>query len=528
MNQARVDAVARRAWNASAAWLRRRAGGPARARVIVLLACVLALDSADGATVGAVAGPLEKALHISNAQLGLLAAVPSVLAALATLPVGILTDRTQRVRLMALSILLWALAMAASGLAQSFEMLLITRMALGAVTTTAGPTLASLVGDFFPGWERGRIYGFILSGELLGGAFGFLVAGEAASVFSWRGSFFVLALPSLALTVALFRLLPEPARGGASRLSWGAEEIVSAEEAPGAPPPAQDPQRETENPARREVRDQRVRPQPELVLKRDPRGMSTWQATRYVLSIRTNVILIITSALGYFYFQGVQTFGLVFFQRQYRLSHAAATLLIVLVGLGALVGVQVGGRVADRMLERGRINGRIVVGAISYVVAALLFLPALSSTSVFLGVPLYILAGLAFAARNPPLDAARLDIMHSRLWGRAEAVRTLLRRCAVAAAPLSFGLLADGLATGRATAAAGGYSTTANAHGLELAFLVLLITLAAGDVLTFRALRTYPRDVATAGASEERTRRLEADDAARVPADEPVSAAAAS
>jgi hypothetical protein len=98
----------------------------------------------------------------------------------------------------------------------------------------------------------------------------------------------------------------------------------------------------------------------------------------------------------------------------------------------------------------------------------------------------------------------------------------------VAAAPISFGLLADGLATGHATAAASGYSTTANAHGLELAFLVLLITLAVGGVLTFRAMRTYPRDVATAGASEERTRRLEADEPERVPAEEPVSAAAAS
>ena len=47
-------------------------GGPARARVITLFACVLALNSADTSTIGAVAPQLEHALHIGNARIGLL------------------------------------------------------------------------------------------------------------------------------------------------------------------------------------------------------------------------------------------------------------------------------------------------------------------------------------------------------------------------------------------------------------------------------------------------------------------------
>ena len=50
-------------------------GGPARARVITLLACVLALNSADTSTIGAVAPQLKRALHINNAQIGLLSSV---------------------------------------------------------------------------------------------------------------------------------------------------------------------------------------------------------------------------------------------------------------------------------------------------------------------------------------------------------------------------------------------------------------------------------------------------------------------
>lgn len=50
-------------------------GGPARLRVILILASVLALDSADKATVGASAVELERSLHIGNTQIGLLVSI---------------------------------------------------------------------------------------------------------------------------------------------------------------------------------------------------------------------------------------------------------------------------------------------------------------------------------------------------------------------------------------------------------------------------------------------------------------------
>jgi MFS family permease len=184
------------------------------------------------------------------------------------------------------------------------------------------------------------------------------------------------------------------------------------------------------------------------------------------------------------------------------------TLLLMLLGVGGLVGVILGGRLADRWLERGHVNSRIIVGAASFSLAALLLLPGILIGGAVVSLSLFILAGTAFGARNPPLDAARLDIMHHRLWGRAEAVRTLLRRVTTASAPVLFGLIADQLAapTAHASAnAAHGFGANASAHGLRLAFLVLLVTLALGGILTFIATRTYPRDVATALASETET-----------------------
>jgi uncharacterized membrane protein (DUF485 family) len=45
--------------------------------------------------------------------------------------------------------------------------------------------------------------------------------------------------------------------------------------------------------------------------------------------------------------------------------------------------------------------------------------------------------------------------------------------------------------------------SASTARGLEITFLVLLATLAAAGVFLLRARYTYPRDVATAAASNQ-------------------------
>src|SRR5919108_6510983 len=124
-------------------------GGAERARVIVLLASVLALSSADATTVGASATQLRHALHISNTDIGLLVSVTSLVGAVASLPFGVLADRVRRTWTLGAAIVLWGAAMIWSATAGDFGELLLTRVFLGGVTAAAGPMVASLVGDYF-------------------------------------------------------------------------------------------------------------------------------------------------------------------------------------------------------------------------------------------------------------------------------------------------------------------------------------------------------------------------------------------
>ena len=139
-------------------------GGAARTKVVLLMASVLALASADTATVGSAAVELRHALHIDNTDIGLLVSVTSIVAAVFSLPFGVLADRARRTWILGFALVTWGAAMIWSATSTSFSELLLARLCLGAVTAAAGPIVASLTGDWFPAAERGRIYGYILPG----------------------------------------------------------------------------------------------------------------------------------------------------------------------------------------------------------------------------------------------------------------------------------------------------------------------------------------------------------------------------
>jgi hypothetical protein len=125
-------------------------------------------------------------------------------------------------------------------------------------------------------------------------------------------------------------------------------------------------------------------------------------------------------------------------------------------------------------------------------------------------VPLLIGGAFLLGAPQPPVDAARLDIMPAQLWGRAEGVRTTLRGAAEAVAPTLFGYMSQYVFGGPASTSNGSLGggsaaklSSAAADGLAYTFMLFLLVLVIAGLLALFALRTYPRDVATAAASAQ-------------------------
>ena len=482
-------------------------GGPARTRVVVLFGCVLALSSAQISTVGAVAPTMEHSLHINNAEIGLLNTVTLLTAAFAVLPIGLLVDKTKRIPVLSVSIVLWSITTMLGALSGSYGTLLLSRVLLGLVSATAGPAIASLTGDYFPSHERARVYGYILTGEIAGTAFGFVLCGTIASAISWQAAFWLLAIPGLFLARSLWRTVPEPLRGGQSRLERGTTNLEgysrrgpADDDADGAAVP------EEQDLAYRMAEEQGYKPDPRLILYRNPDRMSLPDSIRYILKIPTNVLLIISSSLGYYFFAGLETFAVVFVRGHFQASQATATLVLGVLVLGAVIGTLSSGPLTDLLTKSGHLAARIWVPAICNVAAGLLLIPGILTDSLTTALPFCFLGTAFISAANPPLDAARLDIMPPGLWGRAESVRTFLRSVAQALAPLLFGGVSDLIAGFEPQKAPIGTHTigpvsTATGDGLQITFLIMLVSLLAAGWFLWRARPTYPMDVATAGAS---------------------------
>ncbi len=328
-----------------------------------------------------------------------------------------------------------------------------------------------------------------------------------------------MAIPGFFLARELYRTVPEPLRGGQSHLQPGAENLDevarAAREASRrdrdeattqafVPP---EPVPDANTPARIAVENLGVEPDPALILEADPRTLNLRDSIRYILSIPTNVLMIVSSSLGYFFFSGLQAFALLFIKGHYHVGQATAELVLgVLVG-GAMVGTLVSGKLTDDLVRRGSLNSRVWIPALCYIGASLLLIPAFVANKLTPSLWLAAVGAALLMAANPPLDAARLDIMPAGLWGRAESVRTSVRSLAQALAPLIFGGLA-GLIAGfyPSQAPIGTHPAAPNqneAHGLEITFLLLLLTLTASGLSLLRARHTYPTDVATAAASNQ-------------------------
>lgn len=449
-----------------------RIGGIQLVKIIVILASVLALSSADRGALSVTAVQIEHYFHISKASFGILGSVSTGVGAVATLPFGFFVDKANRVRLLFWSVSIWSVAMILSGIAFSYQFLLGSRILLGILTAAAYPAIASLIGDYFKNMNRGSAYGWILSGELIGTAIGILISDVALAVVdSWRSVEFALVIPALIVAWSLSKIqepkrssrkaVQKPAKGG-----WNNNTLEENIEKKG------------------------ITPNNKLILRDDPLKLSVWSSIIFILKIPTNQILIAASTLAYFFLTGLEFFAIQFIEDHYHLGHASASGIVLLIGAGALIGLILSGRYSDHLVKIGEINGRIMIPAIGIAASVVLFAAGISLGSITFAIIFLFLAALFFAASLSPLDAARLDIMVPRLWGRSESTRSTVRGVFEALAPVSFGLVSTNVFSG------------AGSKSLEYTFLIMLIPIFLSSAIITLALKTYAKDTATAISSQ--------------------------
>jgi MFS transporter, Spinster family, sphingosine-1-phosphate transporter len=203
---------------------------------LAILAFINLFNYLDRYVVAALVESLKHSeLALSDAQLGSLMSGFLIVFALVAPVFGALGDRYSRPRLIAFGVGCWSLATALSGLAGSFAALFAARASVGvgeAAYVTVGPSLLS---DYFPRGQRGRVMAIFFCAIPVGSALGYVVGGLMGTHFGWRTAFFVAGIPGLALALLCLGLT-DPPRGSQDPDEPGVE--APGVEAPGVEAPA--------------------------------------------------------------------------------------------------------------------------------------------------------------------------------------------------------------------------------------------------------------------------------------------------
>ncbi|MBA6412676.1 MFS transporter [Parahaliea sp. F7430] len=190
-------------------------GTPAyRHFVLVTLTLVYTLNFIDRVLIGVVAQPIIEEFRLQDWQFGLLSGFGfALMYTLAGIPLARLSERYNRVRIIAASVVVWSAMTALCGLAGSFAALLIFRIGVGIGEAGCTPPANSLIADYFPPRSRARALATYTLGITIGGVLANAFGGPLAEMFSWREAFLVLGVPGILIGIAVLFIVREPPRG---------------------------------------------------------------------------------------------------------------------------------------------------------------------------------------------------------------------------------------------------------------------------------------------------------------------------
>ncbi|HXA37277.1 MAG TPA: MFS transporter [Steroidobacteraceae bacterium] len=186
-----------------------------RSYVLGVLVIVYTFNFIDRQIVGILAVPIKAELHLSDSQLGLMGGLAFALFyTFLGIPIARLADRVSRTLIMTAALALWSLMTAACGLTQSFAQLFMARVGVGVGEAGGVAPAYSLICDYFPPKERARALSVYSFGIPIGSALGIVLGGFITSLVSWRVAFFIVGVAGLLITPLLKYTVREPKRAG--------------------------------------------------------------------------------------------------------------------------------------------------------------------------------------------------------------------------------------------------------------------------------------------------------------------------
>jgi ACS family hexuronate transporter-like MFS transporter len=184
-------------------------------RMIGILTLMFGFVFFDRNAMGNLAPFITASLHLTNGQIGALSSGLSICWAISGFAIGTLSDALgRRKSILIITVVIFSVCSVISGLASSFGVLLASRMLMGLAEGPILPIAQSLVVLESSESRRGFNMGVMqnLGSNLIGSFAGPVILTALAEYFSWRGAFFVAAVPGLICAALVWLYVREPAR----------------------------------------------------------------------------------------------------------------------------------------------------------------------------------------------------------------------------------------------------------------------------------------------------------------------------
>ncbi|MDC0068818.1 MFS transporter [Gammaproteobacteria bacterium] len=180
---------------------------------LMFLTMINVLNVVDRQLIASMANWIKPELNLTNTQFGLLTGLIFLLFyAVAGVFMGVLADRVNRTRLIAIGLAAWSILTAVSGMAKGFVSLAIPRLFIGIGESIMTPTSMSILSDRFPTKHLGFAAGTYHIAGPIGISASLLIVAYLEPLVGWRGCFYVLGAVGVGFSLVMFFMKETPRR----------------------------------------------------------------------------------------------------------------------------------------------------------------------------------------------------------------------------------------------------------------------------------------------------------------------------
>src|SRR5882724_9108253 len=201
---------------------------PYKWRVVAMLWWIPFFNYADRQAIFSVFPLLEREMHLTPIQLGMLGSSFAWVYGLSAPLAGNIVDRIRRKTAILGGLQAWSVICMATALSRNFGHLLFFRAAEGLGETFYFPASMSLVSDYHGKETRSRAMGTHQTAVYIGTIAGGFLGGLIGQYYGWRWSFILFGGLGVILGYILSKILVEPKRGAADMEDFGVERAQPA------------------------------------------------------------------------------------------------------------------------------------------------------------------------------------------------------------------------------------------------------------------------------------------------------------